>query len=156
MYNTTFTSASHLSLSWTRFIQSMPPHPTCWRSILLLSSHLCQDLPSGFNPSGLPTKRLYTYLLSPIHATCTSHLILDLVTYLLSCTDHETYSKVCIKVLPIVIKHMCLCDHSSFLVMVFCRFFNLGDAFFYIFLLFGVSRLLAQPSISQKILPIII
>ena len=29
-----------LSLSWTRSIQSMPPHPTSWRSILILSFHL--------------------------------------------------------------------------------------------------------------------
>ena len=37
-----FTSARHLSLSWARSIQSMPPptHPTSWRYILILSSHL--------------------------------------------------------------------------------------------------------------------
>ena len=28
----TFTSAFHLSLSWARSTQSMPPHPTSWRS----------------------------------------------------------------------------------------------------------------------------
>jgi hypothetical protein len=37
---TTFTSAHHLFLSWTNSIQSIPPHPTSWRSILILSSHL--------------------------------------------------------------------------------------------------------------------
>ena len=37
---TAFTSARHLSLSWARSIQSMPPHPTSWRSILILSSHI--------------------------------------------------------------------------------------------------------------------
>jgi hypothetical protein len=35
---TAFTSACHLSLSWARLIQSIPPHPTSWRSILILSS----------------------------------------------------------------------------------------------------------------------
>jgi hypothetical protein len=37
----------------------MPSHPTTWTSILLLSSHLCPDLPSGLFPSGLPTKTPY-------------------------------------------------------------------------------------------------
>jgi len=35
-----FTSARHLSLSWARSIQSIPPHSTSWRSILILSSYL--------------------------------------------------------------------------------------------------------------------
>ena len=38
---TTVISAHHLSLSWASSIQSIPPHPTSWRSSLILSSHLC-------------------------------------------------------------------------------------------------------------------
>ena len=37
---TAFTSARHLSLSWTSSIHSIPPHHTSWRSILILSFHL--------------------------------------------------------------------------------------------------------------------
>jgi hypothetical protein len=37
----------------------MPSHPTSWRSILILSSHLRLGLPSGLFPSGLPTRTLY-------------------------------------------------------------------------------------------------
>ena len=37
---TAFTSDRQLSLSWASSIQSIPPHPTSWRSILMLSSHL--------------------------------------------------------------------------------------------------------------------
>jgi hypothetical protein len=49
---TAFTSARHMSLSWASPIQSIPPHPTSWRSALILSSHLRLGLPSGFFLSG--------------------------------------------------------------------------------------------------------
>ena len=61
----TVTSAHHLALSWAWLIQSILPHPTSCRSILILSSHLCLGLPRGLFPSGFPTKTLYKPLLSP-------------------------------------------------------------------------------------------
>ena len=60
---TAFTSACHLSLSWTSSIQSTPPYPTSWRSVLILSSFLRLGLPIDLSPSGFPTKTLYTPLL---------------------------------------------------------------------------------------------
>jgi hypothetical protein len=44
---TALATARHLSLSWAISIQSTPPHPTSWRSILILSSHLRLGLPSS-------------------------------------------------------------------------------------------------------------
>ena len=62
-------------------IQSTPPHPTSWRSILILSSHVRLGFPSGLFPSGFLSKTLYTPLLSPIRATCPAQLILlDFIT----------------------------------------------------------------------------
>ena len=68
------TSARHLSLSCVSPIQSIYPHPTSWRSILILSTHLRLGLPSGLLPSGFPTKTLYATLSSPICATC-AHIL---------------------------------------------------------------------------------
>ena len=73
---TALTSVCHLSLSWASPIQSIYPHPTSWRSILILSAHLSLGLPSGLFPSGFPTKTLCTPLSSSIRATCPAHLIL--------------------------------------------------------------------------------
>jgi len=73
---TALTSVRHLSLFWASPIQSIYPHPTSWRSILILSTHLRLGLPSGRFPSGFPTKNLYTPVSSPIRATCPAHRIL--------------------------------------------------------------------------------
>ena len=54
------TSLRHSPLSCASPIQSTCPHPTSWRSILILSTHLRLGLPSGLFPSGFPTKNLYT------------------------------------------------------------------------------------------------
>jgi hypothetical protein len=76
MFITAFTSARHLSLSWSSSIQSIPSHPTSWRFILILFFHLCLVLTSGLFTSGFPTKTLYTPQLSSIHITCPAYPIL--------------------------------------------------------------------------------
>ena len=47
------TSVRHPSLSWASPIQPIYPHPTSWRSILILSTHLRLGLPSSLFPSGV-------------------------------------------------------------------------------------------------------
>ena len=67
---TALTSVRHLSLSWASPIQSIYPHPTFWRSILILSTHLRLGLPSGLFPSGFPIKTLYI----PLASSHTRHM----------------------------------------------------------------------------------
>ena len=87
------TTVRHLSLSWASPIQSIYPHPTSWRSILILSTHLCLGLPSGVLPSGFTTKTLYTPLSSSIHATCPANLIhLDFITRTILGEEYRSFS----------------------------------------------------------------
>ena len=53
---TALTSVRHLSLSWASPIQSIYPHPTSWRSVLILYTHLRLGLPSGSFPSVSPPR----------------------------------------------------------------------------------------------------
>jgi hypothetical protein len=64
---TVFPRAKHQSLPWARCIQSTSSHPIFWRSILILSYHLCLDLLSGLFLSGFPTKILCSFLNSSLH-----------------------------------------------------------------------------------------
>ena len=90
---TSLTNVRQLSLSWASPIQSIYPHPTSWRSILILSTHLRLGLPSGLFPSGFPTKTLYTPLYSPIRATCPAHLIiLDFITRTILGEEYKSFS----------------------------------------------------------------
>jgi hypothetical protein len=74
-FNTEFTRTLHLSLSWARPIQSISPHTTYIRSILILCNHLRLGLLSGLLPSSFPTNNLYEFTFSPVRATCPAHLI---------------------------------------------------------------------------------
>ena len=90
---TALTSVRHLSLSWASPIQSIYPHPTSWRSILILSTHLRLGLPNGLFPSGFPTKTLYTTFSSAIRATCPTHLILlNFITRTILGEEYKSFS----------------------------------------------------------------
>jgi hypothetical protein len=60
--------------------QFNPSDPIPLGFILILSTHLRLDTPSGLFHFGYPTNILYAFLVSPIRATCPAHLILlDLI-----------------------------------------------------------------------------
>jgi hypothetical protein len=62
------------------------PHskPILLRLILVLSSHLRVDLPSGLVPSDFPTRILYEFLISPMRMRAIFlHHLLDLITLII-------------------------------------------------------------------------
>ena len=61
IFNPAFTKARHLSLFWAKSIQSTAPHPTSWRSILILSSHISLGLPCGVSHSILSCLNVFTF-----------------------------------------------------------------------------------------------
>ena len=77
--------------SWGSSIQSIPLHPTSWRSIII-SFHLRLGLPSGLFPSSFHIKTLYTPLLSPIRATCPAQFILDFITRTMLAEEYRSLS----------------------------------------------------------------
>ena len=83
---TAFTSARHLSLSWASLIQSIPLHPTSWRSILILSSLLLLSLPSGLVPSGLIVVTNHY-----IHCVLPTSIVKVIVLY---CNTFSPYTQV--------------------------------------------------------------
>ena len=116
---TALTSVRHLSLSWTSPIQSIYPHPTFFRSILILSTHLLLGLSTGFLPSGFPTKTLYTLLSTPIRATCPAHLILlDSITRTLLGEQYKSFSSSLCNLLhsPVTSSHRCSKQQSCFIL----------------------------------------
>jgi hypothetical protein len=63
---TVITRALHLSLSWGRSVQSIPPHPISLRYILILSSHLGLGLfLVVYFLLTFPTKILYAFIFYP-------------------------------------------------------------------------------------------
>jgi hypothetical protein len=76
LFITVFARALCLSLSWVRWIQSIPLKPVSLISFLIVSTHQCLDLPGWLFPYGFQTNSQYAFFSSHIHATCLDHLII--------------------------------------------------------------------------------
>ena len=80
---TALTSVRHLSLSWASPIQFIYPHPTSWRSILILSTHLRLGLPPVS-----PPRPLSPHPYAPHAQPISFFSILSPAQYWVSSTDH--------------------------------------------------------------------
>jgi len=76
-----FLRARNWPLSWGSWLQPTSSHPVPLRRILILSSNLCLDLPNVLFASYLPSKILYTFLISLIHVTCPICIFFMMNTY---------------------------------------------------------------------------
>ena len=84
---TALTSVRQLSLSWASPVQSLYPHPTSWRFILILSTHLRLGLSSGLLPSGFHTKILYIPSPHPYHMPV-HFILLDFISRTILYSPH--------------------------------------------------------------------
>jgi hypothetical protein len=80
------TWAHHWTLCWSKWIQSIPSHPITFSSILMLFSHLCPCLPSGFCPSGFQIKVCMHFLCLPY---ATYLILFYLITLLTLCEEYK-------------------------------------------------------------------
>ena len=80
-------------MSWARSSPCHPPpHSTSWRSILILSSHLCLDLPcASISQVSLPKPCMHLSC-PPILTTCPTHLILDSIPRILLGEEYRPVS----------------------------------------------------------------
>ena len=70
------------------------PHPTSWRSILILYTYLCLGLPNGIFPP-VPHQESIRPLSSPIRATCPTNLILlDFITRTKFGEEYKSFSSL--------------------------------------------------------------
>jgi hypothetical protein len=76
--------------------QTNPIHTTqsyLYKIHLMLSIHPSLGLPRDLFPSGFPANYLYTFLFSPIRATCSAHLILlDLIILIILSKEYQSCS----------------------------------------------------------------
>ena len=90
---TALTSVHHLSLSWASPIQSIYPHPTSWRSVLILFTLLSLGLPSGLLPSGFPTKTLQWFYQVYDLLQLQSSTIVDII-FLVRSSEYQSVMRV--------------------------------------------------------------
>ena len=96
MFIIALTSVRHLSLSWASPIQSIYPHPTSWRSILILSTHLRLGLPSGLFPYLRATVGLFHGLFQD-----------DLSNWSYVASNGWTINEKCSRIHMLVLKQTC-------------------------------------------------
>jgi len=94
--------------NYLQLIISTSSHPTILRSFSMVSFHPHLGVSSGLFLSSFPTKTLYAFLISLMHPTCPTHLILlSLITLIISGEEEILWSlSLCSFLQPAVISSL--------------------------------------------------
>jgi len=151
IFITVFPKTLHWSLSWARWSQSRYFQPVSLKSFLLLVSNLRVNLTSVLFPSGFPTRILYIFLISPMRATWSVHLIvLDFITLIIFYGEAPHYALLYnLKRLFVLLINSEITSFTVVLLSLFIQLLKLLTSSCYIFscvLAFGPQLLACKES----------
>jgi hypothetical protein len=92
---------------WASWIQSKTSHTIFLRSTLIFSSHLHLGVERIHFLSDIPTKILYAFLISPMHAGCPAYFISVYLITIIIFVRHSNYKNLhCVTFSSVLLLHL--------------------------------------------------